>query len=189
MREKNELRKSLQEKLKKMTKYEYEQLSYKIAQNLFSDSAWIEAKTVGITVSRVPEVDTYEMIRKAWESDKQVVVAKCDPKERTMHFRTLTDFAQLETVYFGLSEPIIEKTIEVEKEQIDLLIVPGLAFTKEGYRLGFGGGYYDRYLEDYKGEKLALAFPSQLLKVLPIESHDIPVDKIVMAEEIIEING
>ncbi|MGG0716495.1 5-formyltetrahydrofolate cyclo-ligase [Robertmurraya massiliosenegalensis] len=189
MDEKKELRKSLQEKLKKMTKLEYEQLSYKIAQNLFTDPAWVKSKTVGITVSRVPEVDTYQIIRTAWENNKQVVVAKCEPKERTMHFRTLTALDQLETVYFGLSEPIVEKTIEVEKEQIDLLIVPGLAFTKDGYRLGFGGGYYDRYLEDYKGQKLALAFPLQLVKKLPIESHDIPVDKIVMAEEIIDING
>ncbi|GIN60468.1 5-formyltetrahydrofolate cyclo-ligase [Robertmurraya siralis] len=185
MEEKTKLRKSLQAQLQKMSKPEYEHLSYKIAQNLFSTSLWQEAKVIGITISRAPEVDTYQIIRKAWEEDKVVVVAKCEPQKRRMHFRVLTAFEQLESVYYGLYEPIVEQTLKVEKEKIDLLIVPGLAFTKSGYRLGFGGGYYDRFMADYQGNNVALAFPLQLLDALPIESHDIPVRQIVTTEEII----
>lgn len=179
MNDKKVLRKQIGQELSELTKPHYEHLSYKIAQNLYHDSSWKESHTIGITISKMPEVDTFQIIRKAWEEKKRIVIPKCFPNDRSMEFRTLTAFNQLESVYYGLFEPIVDLTEFVSKKDIDLIIVPGLGFTKQGYRLGFGGGYYDRYLQDYQGCTLSLAFNRQIMQTLPVESHDIPVAKII----------
>lgn len=179
MDEKKRLRKQIADQLAKMDIPQYEQSSYNIVQKLYQDSFWKEARTVGITISKFPEVDTYQIIRKAWEEGKQVVIPKCLPKKREMVFRTFTQFNQLESVYSGLLEPIETVTKEVHANEIDLLIVPGLAFTTEGYRLGFGGGYYDRYLAEFCGYTISLAFQCQLVTELPIEDHDRAVGKLI----------
>lgn len=188
MDEKNLIRKKMKETLSQITKPLYEDYSYKIATALFEEESWKKAKVIGITISKAPEVDTYQIIRKAWELGKQVVVPKCYPVEKKMIFRTITAFSQLESVYFGLFEPIEEQTDEKLPENIDLLIVPGLAYTKEGYRLGFGGGYYDRYLTDFHGETLSLAFHFQMVSQFPLEKHDIPVSKIITNNGVMKIN-
>jgi 5-formyltetrahydrofolate cyclo-ligase len=176
---KKEYRSILIEELKKLSKPQYEQFSYELSHKLFADPIWLESTTIGITVSRYPEVDTFQIIRKAWEQQKRVVVPKCHPKDRTLSFHVLNQFTQLESVYYGLLEPIETNTLKVESEDIDLLIVPGLAYSMNGYRLGFGGGYYDRFLTGYQGNTISLAFPQQIVDELPIESHDIPVNKII----------
>ncbi|MBP2243370.1 5-formyltetrahydrofolate cyclo-ligase [Cytobacillus eiseniae] len=182
--EKKELRKQIMESLGKIEKTVYEQDSYEIAESLYQDVKWKSAKTIGITISKFPEVDTYQIIRKAWEEGKRVAVPKCLPKEKSMVFRTLTRFDQLESVYYGLLEPKVECTEEVQANEIDLLIVPGLAYTIDGYRVGFGGGYYDRYLTKYDGYTVSLAFQSQLVSHLPIEDHDLAVKKVISTNKI-----
>ncbi|EKN66268.1 5-formyltetrahydrofolate cyclo-ligase [Neobacillus bataviensis LMG 21833] len=187
MNDKNTFRNQVKESLTGLTKPLYEDFSYKIAGRLFQDEDFKKATVIGITVSKQPEVDTYQIIRKAWELGKQVAVPKCHPKERKLSFRTLTEFSQLESVYYGLLEPIEALTTEVTANQIDLLIVPGLAYTIEGYRLGFGGGYYDRYLPGFAGKTLSLAFDNQMIPNFPVEDHDIPVSKIITNRETIKI--
>jgi 5-formyltetrahydrofolate cyclo-ligase len=186
MNNKESIRKEMKETLARLTKPLYEDYSYSIASRLYEDEDWKQAKVIGITISKKPEVDTYQIIKRAWEIGKQVVVPKCNPKEKKMAFRTITDFSQLETVYYGLFEPIEAVTKEVSSDGIDLIIVPGLAYTREGYRLGFGGGYYDRYLLNYSGKTLSLAFADQLVPKFPVENHDIPVSKIITNDEVIK---
>jgi 5-formyltetrahydrofolate cyclo-ligase len=185
MKEKNPLRQQMKDRLSKLSKPLYQDYSYKIARRLFEDDDWINAKTIGITLSKQPEVDTYQIIHKAWELGKQVAVPKCLPNEKKLSFRIITEFSQLESVFYGLLEPIVDVTTEVVPEQIDLLIVPGLVYIKEGYRLGFGGGYYDRFLQYYKGNTLSLAFDCQVVPSIPIEKHDKPVSKIITNREVI----
>jgi 5-formyltetrahydrofolate cyclo-ligase len=177
--EKKNLRTYILNDLKKLTKQEYEQFSYEISCELTQHKIWQQANTIGITISRPPEVDTYQIIRKAWEQNKKVVVPKCHPKSREMTFHELNNFTQLESVYYGLLEPIEAATRWVPKDEIDLLIVPGLAYDPNGYRLGFGGGYYDRFLVNFKGDTVSLAFPIQLVDKLPIEIHDIAVKYLI----------
>lgn len=185
MREKHSIRDKLKQQLKVIGKPRYEDDSYKIAQNLYNDQDWQKAKIVGLTVSNFPEVDTFQIIRKAWEENKQVVVPKCRQKDKALIFRRLDQFSQLEPSFFGLLEPIVDETAEVSLEEIELLIVPGLAFNRDGYRLGFGGGYYDRTLQKYTGKTISLAFEEQIVTSLPIESHDLSVMKIITPKEVI----
>jgi 5-formyltetrahydrofolate cyclo-ligase len=187
MSDKKLIRKEMKASLALLTKPFYEHYSNKIANTLYKDKDWLNANVIGITISKEPEVDTYQIIRKAWEEGKEVVIPKCNPKAKTLSFRKITEFSQLESVYYGLLEPIIDQTIEVKPEDIDLLFVPGLAYTREGFRLGFGGGYYDRYLTEYNGKTLSLAFHFQVIPQFPIEKHDIPVAKIITNDEVIKI--
>ncbi|HAQ06621.1 MAG TPA: 5-formyltetrahydrofolate cyclo-ligase [Bacillus bacterium] len=185
MEEKKELRKLIKKTLSELTLPLYEDLSYQIAHRLYEDVSWKSASTIGITISKSPEVDTFQLIRKAWEQGKRIVVPKCEANSRSLNFRELTRFSQLETVYFGLYEPVVGETKSVDPVEIDLIVVPGLAFSKNGYRLGFGGGYYDRFLQNYQGNTLSLAFQKQLIPDLPIETHDIAVGKIITEAEVI----
>lgn len=182
MQDKQVLRKEMKEKLLSIPKPLFEHNSYLIAQSLQEDPFWVSANTIGVTLSNFPEVDTYQIIRRAWEHGKRVVVPKCSPKEKKMDFRQLKQFNQLESVYYGLFEPIEPLTFLVKPDEIDLLIVPGLAFDKKGFRVGFGGGYYDRFLEAYNGHTLSLAFSKQIVDQIPKESHDIPIEKIITEE-------
>lgn len=186
MNDKNPLRQQMREKLAQMPLPLYKDNSYKIANKLYEQLDWKQANVIGITISKQPEVDTYQIIRKAWDLGKKVVIPKCHPKEKRLTFRTITEFSQLESVFYGLLEPIEALTVEVEREQIDLLLVPGLAYTRSGYRLGFGGGYYDRYLKYFTGKTVSLAFNCQVIPTFLIEKHDIPVSKLITDAEVIK---
>ncbi len=177
--DKNTLRKKVRNQLSKLTKEQYEQKSKKIADTLFELAEWKQAKWIGITISIFPEVNTYPIIEKAWELGKGVAAVKCVPKTKGLEFYQIRDFSQIGKGFYGLYEPIVEQTVKIDTKDIDLLIVPGVAFTTEGKRLGVGGGYYDRLLPTFSGTTVALAFCEQLLDDLPMESHDQYIQKII----------
>ena len=176
--DKSSQRKEMTSLLKTMDLEEHRQKSDEIIDFLMDDPVFQAADVIGTTISAFPEVDTRKLLEKCWQAGKKTAVPKCDPDTRAMTFRLVDDPAQLETVYMKLKEPIIELTEEVHPEQIDLLIVPGVVFSTDGFRIGFGGGYYDRYLTRYKGPTRSLAFASQLVDAVPVEAHDLPVERI-----------
>lgn len=182
---KRELRNLQLKKLENITPLDYQQKCFHIEQNLFQLKEWRKSKVVAVTVSKHPEINTWNIIKRGWEEGKKMVVPKCIPEKKELLFYELTDFNQLENVYYGLYEPNPQYTAMVHNNLIDLMIVPGLAYTDKGYRLGFGGGYYDRLLVKFKGETLSLSFSEQIVNELPIESFDIPVQKLLTESEAI----
>ncbi|MCP8967130.1 5-formyltetrahydrofolate cyclo-ligase [Ectobacillus ponti] len=182
MNEKKRMREEIAARLAALSKEARDAGSRRIAAKLYETEAWKQARTIGITISIDQEVDTYEIIRTAWKEGKRVAVPKCDRRTRTMTFRSIRDLSQLEIVYMNLREPIPSVTEAVDPAELDLLIVPGVAFTKTGGRLGYGGGYYDRFLAEYQGITAALAFSAQLMPAVPTEPHDQSVD-LVLTEQ------
>ncbi|WP_458412491.1 5-formyltetrahydrofolate cyclo-ligase [Schinkia sp. CFF1] len=182
---KSEIRQMMKVKLQQLSGDVINQWSSDIAALLYNSQDWIAANTIGITISRKREVATKTIIEKGWEQGKRIVVPKCDPGTKEMTFRVLHSFDQLEIVYYGLEEPKESETTAVSANDIDFLLVPGLVYNKEGYRIGFGGGYYDRFLSKYEGRTAALAFEVQLLGELPLEEHDIPVDTLITNKQVI----
>ncbi|MCD7033107.1 5-formyltetrahydrofolate cyclo-ligase [Metabacillus sp. GX 13764] len=178
-------RKLMKEKLSRIDEEDFKQLCRQIHTNTLSLREWDEARIIGITISAGREIDTEPLIRAMWEQGKRVAVPKCIPKTKEMIFHSITSYSQLETVYFGLMEPVPEKTELVRKDEIDLAVIPGLIFDKRGYRIGFGGGYYDRWLSDYSGESISLALQMQVGEKIPKESFDLPVKKIITESEVI----
>lgn len=177
--EKSQLRELVKNKLEELNLNSFTKGCEEIHKHLFTYCNWNKAKTIAVTVSRGREVDTINIINKAWQEKKQVVVPKCDPKSNTMIFRKITSFQQLETVFFGIQEPIVRETTPVSPDDIDLMIVPGICFDLEGYRIGYGGGYYDRYLAKYHNDSLSLAFSFQLFTRIPREPHDLPIKGLI----------
>jgi 5-formyltetrahydrofolate cyclo-ligase len=188
MEEKKEIRKKVKQLLEQLTEKEKQAYSRAIAEKLYALSAWEKAKCIGITISRGNEVNTLPIIKKAWHEGKKVCVPRCNPAEKTMVFRELQSFEQLESVYFGLLEPIENMTTEVRAHDIDLMIVPGVCFSKDGYRIGYGGGYYDRYLPYFSQTTVSLAYSMQIVDKVPTEPHDIPVQLIITNDEVIVCN-
>ncbi|WP_156854749.1 5-formyltetrahydrofolate cyclo-ligase [Oceanobacillus sp. AG] len=179
MLDKLNLRNLAKDRLTNLSSVERAEIEEKIVQNLTSSDLWNQASTVGVTVSGGLEWDTEPLIRKGWQEGKTVTVPKCVPEERRLDFYQLDDFEQLEASYFNLREPNPHETVKVEKREIDLLIVPGLIFDKRGYRVGFGGGYYDRFLTDFPNRTVSVLYSGQLVEEVPAEPFDIPVDYLV----------
>lgn len=172
------LRKSVLNEMKQLDKRSHQLKSEAIHRRLMEDAAFADARTVALTISSFPEVDTLRLIEECWKKGKKVAIPKCIPSERGMDFYFVESFEQLEVVYMQLKEPKVKETEYVASEKIDLMIVPGVVFSHAGYRIGFGGGYYDRYLANYKGVTRSLAFDLQVVAKVPVEEHDIPVDGI-----------
>ncbi|MDR7072737.1 5-formyltetrahydrofolate cyclo-ligase [Fictibacillus barbaricus] len=176
---KSEWRKKIKQVLVSIEEKERKERSLKIGNFLFETSQWRNSKVIGITVSRNFELDTSIIIEKAWIEGKTIGVPKCYKKNWEMEFRELRSLDELENIYMDLFEPIVDKTQVITSERIDLLVVPGLVFDRSGYRIGYGGGYYDRYLANFNGSTVALAFMDQMAEKLPYEEYDIPVEQII----------
>ncbi|MFX3674381.1 MAG: 5-formyltetrahydrofolate cyclo-ligase [Paenisporosarcina sp.] len=187
--EKSQLRKKTLHILNRMDQQAYNERSSKIVDFLFEEIKFSHGDIVGITLSSFPEVDTWLLIEKLWYSGIRVAAPKCDSKERSMQFYEISSFDQLEIVYMKLHEPNPNQTNKGKIENISYLIVPGVVFDSHGYRIGFGGGYYDRFLSGYEGPTISLAFDEQIIQAVPKENFDIPVQLIITDKRIIKCNG
>jgi 5-formyltetrahydrofolate cyclo-ligase len=138
-------------------------------------------------MSTPEEIDTGAIIQAAWLQKKRTAVPKADPARKTMDFREIQSLDQVKPMFAGIREPVEEGTFSVVPGDIDLLIVPGLVFSENGYRIGFGGGYYDRYLDRFQNSTAALALECQMKQELPTERFDRPVNVIVTEERVIRV--
>lgn len=178
MEEKQMLRKLVHMKIKQeKQRKEHDAAIISTTQSL---PLWKEARTIALTLPLDLEVDTWPLVYLAWKEGKSVFVPKVTKQGLTFHeIHSLDD---LSPGVMGILEPITGAA----NQYIDLCIVPGRVFNREGYRIGWGGGYYDRFLATYSGHKISLAYSVQVLENIPIESHDIPVNMIVTEKELIQ---
>lgn len=155
-----------------------DQLLESLYQRLFIDPDFLNSQMIGITLSMADELDTQPIINRALQSEKQVVIPRTLPK-RQMEFVLYNGHSKLETTKFGTTEPVGGQV--VSKNEIDVLIVPGLAFSKNHYRVGYGGGFYDRFLKGFNGTSIAVAMPPQLFEApsWTPEDFDVLIDKII----------
>lgn len=184
--DKKQLRKSMIQELQAKSTKEKWEIEQKITETLLSTKLWKRSKIIGITISQHIEWDTKYIIKEAWTQGKTICIPKIYPNKHEMIFYKINSFAQVKKQHYDLVEPILGKVEAIQKKQIDLLIVPGLAFDKAGFRIGFGGGYYDRFLADFPNDTLSLLGHSQLINEIPSEHFDIPVKYLVVENEFIE---
>lgn len=172
-------RNAMRERLTSLDEVAYNNYSKQIEDQFLRQVAASDASTIGITISSFPEVDTWSIIKQLWSMGKNVVVPKCSPLDKSMIFYQIQNFDQLERLYMHLLEPNPLKSKAITPQEIDILVVPGIVYSEKGYRIGYGGGYYDRFLMNYKGDTLSLAFDIQVVKNIEYDVFDLPVDKII----------
>lgn len=172
--DKAELRKQMIKARLDLDSITYTAKSNFIINKLKSNPAFIKAKTIGIYVSFNQEVDTIALITEML-GKKNICVPKIEGKE--MNFYLIDSLQKLKANRMGILEPDNKKL--VLSDQIDLMIVPLVGYDKNNNRLGYGGGYYDRYLKNYNQTTIGLAFSFQMVDCLPVEPFDLPIDVII----------
>ena len=154
--------------------------SRKIAETVTALPEYSNSRRILAYADYNHEVMTKYIIEAAWNDGKEVAVPKVVGQD--MVFYKLTDFAQLEKGYFGIPEPARGEIVQWEEA---LMIMPGVAFDRQNHRVGYGGGFYDRFLEKHPYiTRVAVAFEFQMMSEVPVESTDISPEIIVTEKEI-----
>jgi len=188
---KQKLKLEIIEKRNKLTKEEIKEKSKKNIDNLKSLKEFQEAKNILFYVSCNNEVDTQEIIKELLKNKEKNIIVPYTIKNKPIIFVSgLKDFVELEPKLFGILEPKEKYIREFNREKLDLVIVPGIVFDKNGHRIGYGYGYYDRFLKTIKNNvvKIGLAYDFQLIDRIPEEKHDVSLNIIVTEKEIFKIN-
>ena len=146
-----------------------------IQEKLFNSEEYKKAKTVMFFVSFGSEVNTHNMIKESLKT-KKVCVPVIEGKN--MIAAEIKSFDDLDAKG-KLGMPIPSRIEKVEKKDIDLVIVPGIVFDKRNHRIGYGKGFYDNFLRDFKGKKIGIAFKMQVLEIIPIIQWDMQLDKVI----------
>ncbi len=137
------------------------------------------ADTVFTYVSKPIEVDTIALIKAALANHKLVAAPRCVPDTYDMEFFYITSLDDLEKGSFGVLEPIVSKCRRVTDFPRGFCIVPGLSFDAQGYRLGYGKGYYDRFLAEFGGTTVGICYSGCVQWNLPHGYYDKPVDILI----------
>ena len=172
------LRRRIREKKRAMSEEEISLRSEKLGMLFLQSDAYKNAETVYGYLPYNQEVRTVPMLEQALRDGKRVAVPKVYGEQ--MRFIYITDFSQVEKGYAGIPEPVADEP--VADDPTALVLMPGLAFDAEGHRIGYGGGFYDRFLEQEPAHPtLALCYDFQMLPKVETEDHDIPVDVVLWA--------
>lgn len=176
--DKTQLRRSIREQKRAMTEEEILRRSARLAEMFAASEAYRSARTIYGYLPYNQEVRTTAMLQQALKDGKRVAVPKVYGDN--MKFIYLDDLSLVAKGYAGIPEPIADGP--VASDETALVLMPGLAFDAQGHRIGYGGGFYDKFLAaEPNHPTLALCYEFQLLPRLETEAHDIPVDYVLWA--------
>ncbi|MBP9732749.1 MAG: 5-formyltetrahydrofolate cyclo-ligase [Candidatus Omnitrophica bacterium] len=178
------LRAQMTRQLAEMTSMDREAASARMRELLWKDADFLEAKTIFCYVSMPEEPDTRTMIHRCLETGRRVCVPRVVPGAGVIEARELKRWdGSFAAGSFGILEPDPAVTNLVRPAEVDCVIVPGLAFDHEGFRLGRGKGYYDRFIAalNPRASRIALAFAFQCVDRVPREAHDQKVTRVLSA--------
>ena len=181
---KNTLREKIKLQRERLTRQEARERSKLILENLLSLPEFFRADVVHTFVSsKNNEVDTHELIRVLFKQKKRVIVPIAEKGSKLMKHSEIFSLSELSASSFGILEPKMYRPVSVADLQV--IVVPALAVDRNGNRIGFGAGYYDRFLHDVQLPTIVPAYDFQVVKEVPVTSTDVPVSFIVTENEII----
>ena len=178
------LRNKLRELRERMSDEDVKSKSGEITKRLLQLREYATAKTVMFYMSTNKEVRTEAAVRDALAAQKKVVVPISDLDNERILPSKLESLDALRPGAYGILEPILRE--EVKAGEIGLVIVPGLAFDEEGNRIGYGMGFYDKFLKRVSGKKIGLAYEMQIVDKIRTAEKDVCVDKIITEERVID---
>jgi 5-formyltetrahydrofolate cyclo-ligase len=167
-----------------------ERASAEIVTSLKAMDEILRASVFMVYLSFGSEVLTDDLIRWGWEEGKRIVVPFCPPEGREMTACRIDGFDELEIGRYGIRAPAADRLRPVPGGEIDAIVVPAVAFDRRGYRVGYGGGYYDRFLPAApKAAKIGAAFACQIIEEIPVGPYDVKMDSLVTEEGILSIGN
>lgn len=166
---------------------EKSRLDRNIADRFLMLPQYLACETLLCYVSAKIEIDTHTILTAALRSGKTVAVPRCVSGTREMEFFCITDFDQLASGAYGILEPDPAQCRKLTAFSDSVCIVPALAYDKAGYRLGFGKGYYDRFLSRYSGQSVGLIYESCFCEHLPHGEFDCRVETVLTESQVISI--
>lgn len=178
---KKDIRKEILKKLNDLSGEEKLARDEIVFSKVIESSQYKNSKNIFVFVSYNNEVDTHRIIKQALQQGKRVAVPVILSIEEGMVAVLIRSFQELNKNKYGILEPPLIETNIITPEEIDLVLVPGVAFDDKGGRVGYGAGMYDRYLVKVKSStpKIALAYNFQLLPEVPMEPFDVRLDGII----------
>ncbi|MFA9397881.1 MAG: 5-formyltetrahydrofolate cyclo-ligase [Clostridiaceae bacterium] len=187
-KDKNEIRKLILNKRNNLTTETKKKWDTSIYNKLTTNIQFTNANTIFTYVNFNNEIDTLKIIDVALKSNKTLCVPKVNKIDKEISAYSINSTADLEKGYFGILEPKNSCPL-VSKENIDLILLPGLAFDINGNRIGYGGGFYDKYLEDLNENtyKIALSYEFQILESIPFDHFDKKANEIITNKKTILI--
>ena len=188
--DKKQLRQQVISKRKALTTVEHTVASSLILEHLKEIPEFKFARAIAGFVAFRNEVATKEILEMILSAKIALFLPRIDPSTRTMQFYHINDLSQLIKNDMGILEPDPEKCLLGDIHLISLVLTPGVAFSKDGYRIGYGGGYYDTFFTRISEDvaRIGLAFDLQLVEIadMPRESHDLPVHRIITETRIMD---
>lgn len=186
LEQKRQLRAKLKKRRSTLTETAVAEKSQQIQQNLQTIDAFKQAKSFFCYISYLNEVDTHALIELFLKQNLSLAVPKIMGREEMIAV-PFTSWEELEPDNMGILTP---KSNEVALGPFDVTITPGLGFTSNGDRLGYGRGYYDRWFANYDVKtRIGIAFEVQVVEELPLEKTDMPLDMLVTEERIINLRN
>ncbi|MGM9937179.1 MAG: 5-formyltetrahydrofolate cyclo-ligase [Candidatus Ornithomonoglobus sp.] len=179
---KDEIRNEIKAKRRMLTRDEINEASGRITERILSLDCYKNADTVMSYISAFKEPGTDVIILRLFADNKRVVVPISNTDTFTITPSYLTSPDKLIKGAYGIKEPA--ECIKADISDIDLALIPGIAFDTKGARIGFGKGYYDRFLAAFKGIKVGICYDFQLLDYVPSSPHDIKMDIIITEKRI-----
>lgn len=166
-----------------------EDKDFKIQQKVLDSELWKKAKQILLYMSTKDEISTKMLFEFAFKNGKEICVPFCPKNGDDMQFYSVIDETDLILGNFGIMEPIIEKCKLMNLKNNSLCVVPALAFSKSGYRLGYGKGYYDRFFAENEVNKIGLCYDEFLFENLPFDEFDKMVDIVVTDKQEFKLKG
>lgn len=182
MLEKKDIRNQVLAKRLSISKEALTDKSEKICNSFLALSSYQNADLLYIYMDFKNEVITKQIIADAHQKGKKIAIPKV-VKDQIVFYYLEPNHCELKEGHFGIREPEIAKPVEDKK---GIMVVPGIAFDEKGYRVGYGKGYYDRYLQEHEvAQKISLVLELQMVEQVPFDAYDIPVDLIVTEKRVI----
>jgi 5-formyltetrahydrofolate cyclo-ligase len=185
---KSEIRRSTVARRDALSKKQRAEKSAAIMSRLFEFANFLESKIVLFYLSHKSEVDTEPMIHKALALEKIIALPLIDGEKREIIPLKIDNLDRdTQPGYRGIREPISRRCKQIPVQQVNLAIIPGIAFDERGGRIGYGTGFYDRFIPnlDITTRKVALAFECQIVPQIPMEPHDRYTDIIITEKRIV----
>ena len=189
MTNKKELRRHLLTVRSRLSSEYKKECSDIISGKVIQQSEYQEAKTVMFYMPVRGEVDVLPAFQAALLSGKRVILPKTEKEEKSIRCYEVKGLKDLEKGAYGILEPEESKCREIGFQEVDLVIVPGVGFDVSGFRLGYGGGYYDRLLSRSPGvSRMGVAYDEQIVADVMPEPHDSMMDCLISPKKILEFN-